>query len=1117
MWGNPIAEMMYEGVRYLAGKGAANPDFNIVFGQGEESGLPGGGLPVATWDNPYVNKPVCTKPFETVISDINPSYDTDQLPGSAFGSFSDSNGVPGLNVATEAQTIWNSDVGGTKQVFIGESGAIVDNAPTPKSVSSFGNIRGLAPEEPTKRGGYYSASVAYFGHKNDINTTSAAPGDQKLNTFAVALASPLPKIEIPLNGRTITLVPFAKSVNGAGISASASFQPTDQIVDFYVDELTPTHGKFRVNFEDVEQGADHDMDAITVYTYDVVGSSVQVKLESEYAAGGITQHMGYVISGTTADGIYLEVLDRRDGDVPGDVDYFLDTPPAFTGTPPAPSSGAQSWNDSLPLPFITTRTFTPGSTGGATLLKDPLWYAAKWGGFTESSNGNNIPDVAGEWDADGNGEPDNYFLVTNALTLSQQLSKAFADIIERVASGSSASVNSGSITSQSRLYQAKFNSGNWTGELLAYPINADGSLSSTPSWNAATTPLIANTRNIITVNTDGTGVPFRWPGASPTSGIDLTRQHQLDNATATPFNATLQQDRLNYVRGDSAEEAANGGLFRSRPTTKFGDVINSSPVFVGRPTLTYSDTLEATAYSTFRDANVSRQPVVYVGANDGMLHAFNANNGDELFGFIPGAVFGNLKTLSNRGYTHKFFVDGTPTVADAYFNGSWKTVLAGGLNTGGQGIYALNVTDPSTFSEANAEYNSSSNPNGLVLWEFTDANDVDMGYSYSQPIIVRTKNATASQRWVAIFGNGYNSTIVDGRASSTGEAVLYVVDLATGSLIKKISTGVGMSAAYSGGKPNGLASPTAADLDGDGIVESVYAGDLFGNLWKFDLNNTNPNNWDVAYKSGGTNLPLFVATDSSGVRQAITAQPRVVRGPGSTGAVVSFGTGKFLEPTDATSTAAQTLYGVYDAGATVTRSQLVQQTIDYEFTQTVGANPVEIRITSDNQQTTTSRGWYMDLLTPPYPPGTQAGERMIANPRVRNGRVLFVTVVPGADPCVPGGKTRLIQLDVTTGVRPSESPFDLNGDGTINDADMVQVTLANGTQISMPVSSVTVAVDYGTSPGVISSSNFEVYYISGDDRDRTGPTPCLTGNDICGIRGSPGDNARGRQSWRQIR
>jgi type IV pilus assembly protein PilY1 len=394
--------------------------------------------------------------------------------------------------------------------------------------------------------------------------------------------------------------------------------------------------------------------------------------------------------------------------------------------------------------------------------------------------------------------------------------------------------------------------------------------------------------------------------------------------------------------------------------------------------------------------------------------------------------------------------------------------------------------------------------------------DSDLGFTYSQPIVVRVRNTDATKRWVAIFGNGYNNTAADGSASTTGNAVLYVVDLATGHMIRKLNTGVGLSATYSGSRPNGLATPTAADLDGDGIVENVYAGDLFGNVWKFNLTDSNPANWNVAYSS----TPLFVARDASGNRQPITSQIRIARGPGSTGAILLFGTGKFLEPTDKSTMSAQTLYGIYDNYSNTAsdvlpdndRTVLLQQTITHEFTQSFGTTSHEVRITSSNNNMTSKRGWYLDMLTTA---GAQTGERMVANPRIRNGRILFVSSVPGSDPCVLGGKSRLTELDMVTGARPLDPPFDLNGDGRIDGDDTATITLPDGTTQRVAPTSIALIVDYATSPGVIASTSADYVYISGDDRDRdSGP---LGGEDIQGIRRAPGDNARGRQSWRQIR
>ena len=477
-WGNPVGEMMYETLRYFAGKKAPSPAFAISATDTPDANM---GLPLPSWLDPYASTDnsgggflSCAKPVQMVISDINPSYDTDQLPGSHFNTYSGD--LSGLDVGSLADKIWASESEASK-VFIGQSGTVSDNAPTAKSASSFKSIRGLAPEEPTKMGGYYAASVALHGARNDLNSAGPSDGtdyqkDQKTSTFSVALASPLPKIEIPvikdpadITDATpiMTLVPFAKSVGGSGIDADKTkFQPTNQIVDFYIEKIANTnagnidatinggrpYGKFRINYEDVEQSADHDMDAIVEYTFAVNASlKLVVELNSSYAAGGIIQHMGYVISGSTADGVYLEVRDIDTG-AGSDPDYFLDTPP---GQLPG-----GTWNDSQPLPLIASRTFTAGATKSASYIKhDPLWYAAKWGSTDKDKDG--VLD-ADEWDDDGNGAPDNYFLVTNAGKLSEQLGKAFAKLVEEVSSASAVATNSTSLLEDTLLFQGKIRS-----------------------------------------------------------------------------------------------------------------------------------------------------------------------------------------------------------------------------------------------------------------------------------------------------------------------------------------------------------------------------------------------------------------------------------------------------------------------------------------------------------------------------------------------------------------------------------------------------------------------------------------------------------------------------------
>jgi type IV pilus assembly protein PilY1 len=1133
-WGNPVGEMMYEALRYFAQNSSVGPSSiptSLFDYTGGIDGTAPLSLPrVGTWAHPYgAGKPACAKPFETVVSDVNTSYDSDALPGSYYGGISTD--LPGsLDVTSEGATIWNNEIGGSGKYFIGDSAGTYDGAPTPKDVNSFGTIRGLSPEEPTKQGSYYAASVAHYGLTTDLNVS---PGEQKAQTFAIALASPLPRMEIPIAGRTVTIIPFAKSVAGAGISAaSGTFQPTNQIVDFYVESIAADRksGTFQVNFEDVEAGNDHDMDAISRYSYVVnADDTLTITVSSDYAAGGIVQHMGYVISGTTHDGIYLVVRDRDTG-AGSDPDYFLDTPPAFDNTdPPAAATGVGTWADGIELPLASVRTFSPGASTSAGVLKDPLWYAAKWGGFKDT-NGNDIPDVASEWDEDGNGEPDNYFLVTNALTLSDRLSAAFLEIGRRQGSASSASVNTGSISSETRVYQAKFSSGDWSGQLLSFPvvtvddpttttINEIGTLAPAEwtAWEQMNTQT-ADSRVIITTNPTTTGPTIPFPGVATKfrwASLDPTRQALLD------LSDSRGQLRLDFLRGDDAREQRNGGVFRNRlspdpaDTTapidmlpnKLGDIVSSSPIFVGAPPFSYPDSLESVSYSSFVTANAGRDKIVYVGANDGMLHGFDAgtgsNKGQERLAFIPGAVFSNLPDLAKPNYpfNHKFFVDGTPTVGDVFYAGAWHSILVGGLNKGGRSMYALDITDPSGFTENNAA--------NIFRWEFADP---DLGYTYSRPAIVRMANG----RWAAVFGNGYNNSTATAppALSTTGHAFLYVVDIETGVTIRKIDVGGGTA-----GTPNGLATPALVDINGDSIVDFAYAGDLRGNMWKFDLRSTNEAAWDVAYNVAGPQ-PLFVARDSSNVRQPITSKPEVGRGPRGVGVMVLFGTGKFLEQADKSPTQTQTFYGIHDLNTGVAgtdrvlgRVSLTAQTITFEGPVAFGSETVPIRVTSQNA--VTNSGWFLELLSPNTP--NFRGEMQVSNSTLRAGRIIFTTLIPDADPCAFGGTSWLMEMDSISGARLNEPPFDFNNDGLFTSADQVPVLLPDGSTVYVSPSGRQSEVGITQGPGILfdpgnsSSGGKEYKYLSGSTASAT------SGSNLQRVVENPGPNSTGRQSWRQIK
>jgi len=1156
MWGNPIAEMMYETVRYFSGKGAPTTDFDIADSGNNDAAL---GLPNPDWNDPYDEttggQPYCAAPYMMVVSDVNVSYDSDKVPGSSFSAFAGD--VTGLDVTALSSTITGEEPDVPGLHYIGESGSVADNAPTAKMVTSLANIRGLAPEEPTKLGSYYSAAIGYHGWLTDLFPDKGSESNPtNINTFAVALASPLPRINISLSGGdSISLVPFAKSPGGSSINKDeGEFQPTNTIVDFYVESITPKSGSFLINFEDVEQGADHDMDAIARYRYEVNDSEteVTVTVDSLYAAGGIDQHMGYVISGTSKDGIYLVVHDR-DGGVPT---YYLDTP---AGVDPGDPRGTDK------LTLTSTRTFTPSGDTAATLLKDPLYFAAKWGGFIDK-NDNDIPDLTDEWDTKNNitqetgpdGVPDNYFQVTNALGLKDQLSSAFNTILAREASSSTVTVNSGALNTDTLLFQAVFNAEDWSGNVFAYPVEGGGL--GTAVWNfrdtlddqlSASDGFLDN-REVVTYNQDeGAGVPFRWPSDTSLLGLlGLPDDIGLAQVNALRGGVTDDTDEygealLNFIRGDQSEEgAASTWNFRER-TTVLGDIVNSDPLFVPQPGFFYPDNWGASAaetsepYSDFRNKFKDRDPVLYFGANDGLFHAINAyadnsdseagpirtDGGKELLAYVPSLVTGDLNKLSDPNYNHQYYVDGPSTYGDVFFDSKWHTTLVGALGKGGQGLFALDITDPKgteigypSFNEADAS--------DLVLWEFSDANDADMGYSYGDPVIVRMNNG----EWAAIFANGYNNTDSDGSVSSTGNAVLYIVNIETGALIRKLDTGEGLEDdPQSLSRPNGLASPAVIDEDGDYIADAIYAGDLFGNLWKFDVSGTDKTSWGVAFGTTADPEPLFVAKDSDGNELPITSRPTVGSHPDPSIApgevIVYFGTGKYLESgdNDPSDQNTQGFFAIWDDGTQVSgRSDLLQQSIIGETT----SGDFDFRLTTDNEirweaedhdsdpltaDLPARRGWYMDLVNTEGGSTDNQGERIIFEPIIRNDRIIFTTLIPSLDQCAAGGSGWLMEVSAISGARLPESPFDVNDDGVFNDADLVDfdgdflptsgIRKAGGAEGGSGIPTPPAILDELECPdGVCSERKF------------TGTSKAT----IESIRESSGPSSQGRQNWREV-
>lgn len=727
-----------------------------------------------------------------------------------------------------------------------------------------------------------------------------------------------------------------------------------------------------------------------------------------------------------------------------------------------------------------------------------LWLAGKYGGFIDE-NDNDEPDLASEWDADGDGEPDNYVLATKPDKLVASLNRAFDEIEARTASSSSAATNSTRLDAGSKVYQARFSSANWTGQLLAFDLDDATGDVDIELWDASTLLPSESSRKIYSFDpAAGAGIEFEY------SNLNGSQQLAMDtDAAGVPGTSTEGEDRVDFIRGDQSKEIGSGGgsgTFRTRDSV-LGDIVNSDPWFQGTDENFGYDVIndddEAGKYPAFRITKLTRTPTVFVGANDGMLHAFNADTGVELFSYVPSGVISNLSLLTDPNYgcdgvgcyAHRYFVDGSPRSADVYFgsgaSGSWHTVLVGTLGAGGKGVFALDVTNPAAFTETK------------VLWEISTASHSDfanhLGFTLPQASIVKLNNGD----WAAVVANGYES--------ASQEAALFLIDIEDGSLIKTFDTGVGGP-----GSPNGLSTPIAIDQDGDRVTDFVYAGDLLGNLWKFDLTGGSAGSWKIAYKSGGTNLPLYKAEDGSGNPQPITAKPQVGAHPDG-GLMVYFGTGKYFEVNDqivGTPPKVQTFYGIRDEGSEITtsdRSNLQEQEILDEVT--LASFGIDVRITSDTDVIyeppgTTKQGWFMDLVSPVV--GAE-GERVVSAPLLRSGRIIFPTLIPNQDPCDAGGSSWLMELDAVSGSRLATSPFDVDGDGDFDEDDYVAFTDASGTT-DVPVSGIRRhGLGIIKTPGVITCADgTECKYVSGTK----GGLEMIT---------ESANNPTGRQAWRQLR
>ena len=630
-------------------------------------------------------------------------------------------------------------------------------------------------------------------------------------------------------------------------------------------------------------------------------------------------------------------------------------------------------------------TFTIGMGLSGTLLYDKNYLTQTSGDYVDLKNGTrnwpqpgdgegavNIDDL---WHAAVNGRGQ-YYSAMDAGSLKDAI-KGVLDSLDKT-DGASSSAATSSIElvagGDNRVFRAGYTTGTWTGDVIAYPLDgATAAISTTVDWSAqARLDGMDIADRKVYFNLQGTLTEFSY------SNMDSSQKAHFDNLCSKPVVASqcasLSETSLayanngtnlvDYLRGVRTHESATtisgtsvAALYRRREHL-LGDIINGAPVYVGKPPFSYADT----GYNNFK-TSTTRGATIYVGANDGMLHAIDAETGDERWAFIPTAVMPNLYKLADSQYStrHQYFVDGAPVIGDIQVDGNWKTIIVGGLNKGGKSYYALDITDPESPQ---------------LLWEFTHDN---LGLSYGNPVITKNKDGT----WVVAFSSGYNNETGDGLGR------LFVVNANTG--VATITNGIPTTAG-SKATPSGLAKINAwVDDEADNTAKRFYGGDNEGNVWRFD-----PDTPTEAHLLG-------TAMVNGTTPQPITTKPVLLQADGK--AVVIVGTGRYLGENDITDSTQQSIYAIKDPLDDASWGDIRENDKFVQHTLTVSGTTASISATTVNWST--NAGWWVDL--------PNANERISTSMSAQFTTLVIPTAIPSGNACTSGGSSWLYYLNALTG------------------------------------------------------------------------------------------------------
>lgn len=1062
-WGNPVGELVLETMRYYANKDAYSSG-----GSGQDVAV---GLTAVTRVDPMTanpaigtstrtklyGNPICRPLNMLAVTSGSNSYDDDDY-GSRFADLN-----PGSNtVAGIVKKLGDLEgITGTKRLIGDNGNGSSDLLCTGKTINDLSSIKGICADGPNFRGTYLGAGVAYHANTNKIRTDfdagASKPADLpdnalRVRSYGVSMSGGVATITIPLGSdKFVYITPAGRD------KVSGNFLPGN-MVDFKILSRSADgkSGSALVLWQHSMLGEDQDQDMLGALRYTVTDSGSGPRLTVytqaiESDTGSTAPYaFGYTIVGTKnlddtdSDGVHfhsgINLAPQGDNDASGSVSLSAGSTQGSNSTDtsggvcdPSPSSNGK-------LCSVVNGKTTRGETykvykavgGSNALIKEPLWYIAKYGGFkydtTKAAYSAKYPtaDNRAAWDTKRNDEkacggstglncyddePDNYFVARSPEKLETSLTAILEDITN--SSNTAPAIASSQLRQNDLKYVATFDPGDGSGALRAYALLATGDFSTASVWEAQTklTDLSSSSRAVIT-NVGTAGAKFLW------ADIGTTHQNDLKGTGDDAYG----QKMLNWLRGDKTEVS----LFRKRAASSIlGPIVNSNPVVEGPPSGKFFGTAFAD-YGTFVSTWKKRRSVIWVGAGDGMLHAFDASNsslgGTPIMSYVPEPLFPNLpKWASAQGAKVQAFVDGSPFVGDVKVSGGWRTYLFSSLGRGGQALFALDVTKAGTVNADGTVSGSEldeAHASDIFKWQFTSSTDSDLGYVISEPTTSRFSNQAGqivrmnNGRWAALFGNGV--------ASSTGKAALFIM-FADGPSGSALNGGVYRKlVADSVSTDNGLSQPVWVDTNNDGIADYIYAGDIKGNLWKFDVSDTDAANWRVSYFG----KPLFIAKDSANNILPITGAPEVRFHPLG-GIMVNIATGIAVASADFPNTSrVNGIFGVWDkttfAGMTeaavasslprANTAAIIPRTLN-----NVGTDTTTRYITGSAIDWTTALGWSVALPV--------LSEMSLSNLTITNSQLLTVTVSPPAaktgaatDPCFDTPIARINAMDPITGL-----------------------------------------------------------------------------------------------------